>query len=115
MGGVTVITVNTFFNNNGTLVAVPSKVNITGNANGSDTANLYDYAGSNALVAQGNKATLTTTVNTVAVTQFGKVNAFQTAGTATRSPSSPSTSPCRPLAIGRAYRVLHARRFCQAN
>ncbi len=81
VGGVTVITVDTFFNNNGTLVAVPSKINATGNANGSDTANLYDTTGANALVAQGNKATLTMPVNTVAVTQFGKVNAFQTVGT----------------------------------
>ncbi len=80
VAGVTVVTVNTFFSNNGTLAAVPSKVNITGNANGSDTANLYDAAGTNALVAQGNKATLTTPVNTVGVTQFGKVNAFRQNG-----------------------------------
>jgi septal ring-binding cell division protein DamX len=56
-------------------------VNITGNANGSDTANLYDNTGTNHLVAQGSTATLTTSVNTVAVTQFGKVNAFKTNGT----------------------------------
>ena len=79
VGGVTIITVNTFFNNNGTLAAVPGKLNITGNAD--DTANLYDSTGTNALVAQGNKATLSTSINTVAVTQFGKVNAFKTSGT----------------------------------
>jgi hypothetical protein len=83
VGGVTVVTVNTFFNNSGTLVAVPSKVNITGGS--SDTANLYDSTGTNVLVAQGNKATLTTPVNTVGVTQFGKVNAFQTAGTSDKA------------------------------
>jgi hypothetical protein len=81
VGGVTVFTVNTFLNNNGTLVAVPNKVNITGAANDSDTANLYDTTGTNALVAQGNKATLTTPLSTVVVAQFGKVNAFQQNGT----------------------------------
>ena len=32
------------------------------------------------MVAQGNNATLTTPVNSVSVTQFGKVNAFQQNG-----------------------------------
>jgi hypothetical protein len=76
--GVSVITVNTFFNSSGTLVPIASKVNATGT--GSDTANLYDESGSNALVAQTTQATLTTSVNTVNVMQFGKVNAYQTAG-----------------------------------
>ena len=31
-------------------------------------------------MAESNEATLTTSLNTVAVTQFGKVNAFQTLG-----------------------------------
>jgi hypothetical protein len=81
VGAATVITVDTDFNNGSSFVAVPSKVNATGNSNGTDTANVYDDTGSNALVAQGNNATLTTAVNTVSVTQFGKVNAFQTLGT----------------------------------
>ena len=81
VGGVTMITVNTFYSDNGALVAVPSKVNITGNANGSDTANLYDSTGTNVLIAQGNKATLATAVSTAAVTQFGKVNAYDQNGT----------------------------------
>ena len=81
VGAVTLFTVDTDFNNGSSFVAVPSKVNATGNANGTDTANVYDYTGNNALVAQGNKATLTMPVTTVAVTQFGKVNAFQTVGT----------------------------------
>lgn len=80
VGGVTIFTVDTFFDNNGSFVAVPSKLNVTGNVNGSDTANLNDAPGSNSLVAQGNTATLTTSVNTVTVTQFGKVNAFQNSG-----------------------------------
>ncbi len=79
VSGVTVVTVNTFFSSNGALVAVPSKITITGN--GSDTANLYDSPGVNTLVAIGNNATLTTPVNTVAVTRFSKVNAFQQSGT----------------------------------
>lgn len=58
---------------------MPSKITITGN--GSDTANLYDSPGVNTLVAIGNNATLTTPVNTVAVTRFSKVNAFQQSGT----------------------------------
>ena len=81
IGSVTVITVNTFFSSNGAFVAVPSKLNATGNANGSDTANLNDAPGSNALTGQGDETTLTTPVNTVVVTQFGKVNAFQQSGT----------------------------------
>ena len=80
VGGVTMITVNTFFSNNGVLVAVPSKVNVEGNSNGSDTAQLYDTAGTNALVAEGSNATLTTPVNTVSVTLFGKVNAYKQNG-----------------------------------
>ncbi|HEV3343661.1 MAG TPA: hypothetical protein VG125_25035, partial [Pirellulales bacterium] len=79
VGGVTVITVDTFFSNQGALVAVPSTTNVTGSPG--DTADLYDSTGTNALVAQGNKATLTTPVNTVGVAQFGKVNAFQQSGT----------------------------------
>ncbi len=79
VGGVSIITVNTFFSTGTAFVAVPSKVNITGNTN--DTANLYDAAGANTLVAQGNKATLTTPVNTVVVTQFAKVNATMQSGT----------------------------------
>ena len=81
VGGVSIITVNTYFSTGGQFVAVPSKVNITGNSNGSDTAFVYDAAGTNTLVAQGNTATLTTPVNTVVVTQFGKVQAIKQSGT----------------------------------
>ena len=55
--GVTVLTVITSTDDNGTYVAVPSQVNITGGSY--DTAFLYDGPGSNSLVAAGNKAALT--------------------------------------------------------
>jgi len=80
VSGITVVTVNTFVDMDGSLVAVPSTVNIMGNADGSDTADLYDDAGANALVAEGNEATLTTALSTVAVTQFGTVNAIKQNG-----------------------------------
>ena len=80
VGGIPLITVDTFFNNNGSLAAVPSRIDITGSAAGTDTANLYDSPGSNSLSAAGNQATLVTPVNTVDVTQFGKVNAYQQSG-----------------------------------
>jgi hypothetical protein len=57
---------------------VPSQVNITGGS--TDTAQLYDSAGTNNLVAQASNATLTTAVNTVSVSGFGKVNAYQVNG-----------------------------------
>ncbi len=81
VGGVTMITVDTFFNNNGSPVAVPSNVNITGNRNGSDTANLYDSTGRNVLIAGATKALLGTAASTVVVAQFGNVNAYDQNGT----------------------------------
>ena len=42
VGGVTMFTVNSFYNNNNAIVAVPSKLNIAGNA--TDTADLYTPA-----------------------------------------------------------------------
>ena len=51
IGSVTIITVDTFFNDSGTLVAVPSKVAITGS--GTDTANLYDSPGTNVVGCAG--------------------------------------------------------------
>jgi hypothetical protein len=79
IGGVTVITVDTYFNNNGTNVAVLARINATGTS--TDTANLYDSVGANSLVAKTNVVTLVTPVNTVAVKQFGTVNAYASSGT----------------------------------
>ena len=60
VGGVTVLTVNTY---TGSLTApIPAQVNITGNSNGTDVADLYDGTGSNAAVATGNQATLVRTL-----------------------------------------------------
>ncbi len=79
--GTSTITVNTYFQNSGqAMVAVPSAVSATGSSNGSDTADLYDAAGSNSLAAQGNTATLTTQIGKAAVTSFSKVNAYQQNG-----------------------------------
>ena len=78
-GGVAVVTVDTFYNNNGTYVAVSARIDATGTS--TDTANLYDSAGTNSLVVSTNTAMLTTPVNTVSVKQFGFVNAYADSGT----------------------------------
>jgi hypothetical protein len=80
VNSITVFTINTYVISGGAFIAVPSQVNITGNPDGSDTANLDDAPGSNALVVGGNKATLATQVSTVGVTQFSKVNAIRQNG-----------------------------------
>src|SRR5258708_27796753 len=80
VNSVTVITINTFFSTGGSFVALPSMISITGNSDGSDTANLYDASGANTLVVKGHEATLTTPVSTVAVRQIGKVNAIKQNG-----------------------------------
>jgi hypothetical protein len=74
------ITINTYWNSNGTFVPVASSITVAGNGNSGDTSNLYDSPGSNSLVAQGNSATLTTPASTFSVMQFGSVNAFRTQG-----------------------------------
>ncbi len=80
--GTSSITVNTYYaNSSQAIMAVPSQVSATDSAGGTDTADLYDATGTNALVGQGSKATLTTPISTVVVTSFGTVNAYQTAGT----------------------------------
>ena len=74
--GTSTITVNTFIVSASlAIVAVPSNVSATGS--GTDTANLDDATGSNALVAEGNVATLTTSIDTLSVKNFKTVNAFQ--------------------------------------
>jgi hypothetical protein len=79
VGGVAVITINTYFVDEGILVAVPSQINVTGDS--SNTAYLYDSPGANSLNVLGKTATLVTPVNTVVVSKFGGVNAFCQNGT----------------------------------
>jgi hypothetical protein len=86
--GVTVFTVLTSFTNvitaggSSTTVfaAVPAVVNFIGASDGSDTANLYDGAGDNDVVAAGSDVTLTRALNSVKASQVGYVLAYQTLG-----------------------------------
>ncbi len=79
--GSSTITVNTYFeNSNSQIVAVPSQVAVTGAGNGTDSASIYDAAGTNALVASGSTATLTTSIDTIAINKFGSVTAYQQNG-----------------------------------
>jgi hypothetical protein len=86
VGGVTVVTVDTFADNNGTYSGIAARIDATGTA--TDTANLYDSLGTNALVAQTTNAKLTNTAplatavnSVVSVSKFGAVNAYMTSGT----------------------------------
>jgi hypothetical protein len=54
---------------------------VTATGTSSDTAYLYDGAGSNTLTASGSMAKLATSTNSYTVTGFGKVLAEQTLGT----------------------------------
>ena len=77
--GTNVITVNTYVENSSQqMVAIPSQVVITGaGTSSSDTATLYDSTGSNALIVGGSKSTLSTSLSTVTVDEFGSVTAIQ--------------------------------------
>src|SRR6185437_5936333 len=77
--GTTTITVNTFIvGSNQAITPIPSKVSATGT--NTDTANLNDAAGTNALDAEGETATLTTSLDTIRVTGFRSVIASQFLG-----------------------------------
>jgi hypothetical protein len=77
--GSSTITVNTYFENSSSqIVAIPSQVAVNGAGN--DAASVYDAAGSNALVASGSTATLTTSIDTITVNKFGTVTAYQENG-----------------------------------
>ncbi len=90
VGSVTVFNVLTYTpvttNNVTTNVAIPSAINMIGKGNGTDVASLYDGAGTNSVLASGSTATLkrnlgtSSTAQTVAVTDFETVNAYQTLG-----------------------------------
>ena len=79
--GSSTMTVNTYFENSSSqIVAVPSQVTVSGAGTGTDTASVYDAAGSNALVAAGSTATLTTSIDTITINKFGTVTAYQQNG-----------------------------------
>jgi hypothetical protein len=82
--GSSVITVNTYISTTGAsgtvLAPGASQVTVTGNNDGTDAAYLYDSPGSNALVAAGSTATLTTANGTLTVSKFGQVTAEQQNG-----------------------------------
>ncbi len=89
VGGVTVFTVFTSSEDvitalgSSTTVfgATPAQVNLVGKGNGTDTAYLYDGAGSNSLVVQGSAARLSRAVNGVNVSDTGIVVGEQVLGT----------------------------------
>ena len=79
--GSSSITVDTYFSNSSTpITAVPSRVTVTGASNGTDTASIYDAAGTNALTASGSNATLTNSIDTISVNKFATVNAYDENG-----------------------------------
>ena len=73
--GTSSITVNTFFLNAQAIVAVSGQVVLTGNGDGTDSATIYDAPGNNALTASGNTATLTTSLGSLSINNFGSVTA----------------------------------------
>jgi hypothetical protein len=79
--GSNLITVNTYTSSDGSTVAVPATINATGAHNGTDTANLYDDAGTNTLTVGGSTARLQTAINAITVNDFGAVEAYQQSGT----------------------------------
>ena len=79
--GMSTITVNTFLVSGGETIAVPGQIVMTGNSNGTDTATVYDSAGTNSLNAVGSDATLTTASQcSVAIDNFGSILAVQNIG-----------------------------------
>ncbi len=77
--GTSSITVNTYFSSNGQLDPVPAQVAVTGG--GSDTADIYDSPGANALTGSGSTATLATSYDTITINNFASVTANQQNGT----------------------------------
>jgi hypothetical protein len=79
--GTSVITVNSYAESGGQISAVLAQINVTGAGNGTDTADIFDAPGSNALTASGSTATLTNSVGTRTIDKFGSVTANQQDGT----------------------------------
>jgi hypothetical protein len=80
MVAANIITVNTYTTSGSGTVPVPATINATGAHNGTDTANLYDDAGTNTLTVGDSTAVLKTAANTVTVDDFGAVEAYQQSG-----------------------------------
>jgi hypothetical protein len=59
---------------------LPGTIVVTGAGNGTDTADIYDAPGDNALSASGSTATLTTAYGTLTINKFGSVTANQENG-----------------------------------
>ena len=62
-------------------MALPGQVVVTGAGNGTDTADIYDSPGNNALTASGSTATLTTSLGSLTINKFGSVTANKQNGT----------------------------------
>jgi hypothetical protein len=77
--GTSTITVNTYFVNGGQIVALPGQIAVTGV--GTDTADIYDSPGNNALTASNSTATLTTSLGSLTINKFASVTANQQNGT----------------------------------
>jgi hypothetical protein len=77
--GTSVVTVNTYYAPSGQIVALAGTIVVTGA--GSDTADLYDSTGANALSATGTTATLTAGSRSLSINKFATVTANQTSGT----------------------------------
>jgi hypothetical protein len=72
--GTSSITVNTYFVSSGQIVAVPGQIGVSGNHDGTDSATIYDSPGNNALTASGSTATLTTSLGSLTINEFGSVS-----------------------------------------
>jgi len=77
--GTSTIAVNTYFVSSGQTEAVPGQIVVTGAGN--DTATIYDSPGNNALSASGSTATLTTSLGSLTLNDFGSVTANKKNGT----------------------------------
>jgi hypothetical protein len=56
---------------------VPGQIVVTGAGDGTDTADIYDSPGNNALTASGNSATLATALGSLSIDKFGSLTANQ--------------------------------------
>ncbi len=80
--GSSTLTVNTYYiPSDGQTTAVPGVIVVTGAGNGTDTADIYDSPGNNALSASNSTATLTTSLGSLSINKFGSVTANQQNGT----------------------------------
>ena len=73
--GSSTITVNTYFVSGGQNVPIASTIVVTGNNDNSDQAVINDSAGTNAIVAGGTQAVLTTALGSVTINKFHSVTA----------------------------------------